>query len=169
MRAIRRHPWRVVSVLAVVSAMLGSLLVFQAVAAPSVPTKTIGAPVDRVEGVDSTSTTSTTSTTYVNMSGMSRSFTLAGTNNKKVVVMFQGVMEVFDSAVFASIRLLIDGNVQSGPQPVLVDQFDFQTAGFNFITDSLAPGQHTAVIQWKSGSGAEIFAADRSLIVLLDG
>lgn len=165
-QGMRRHPWRVVGVLTAITVLLGSALALQAFAAIA---KTISTPVDRVDGVDASDSVSTNSTSFVDMPGMSKSFTLAGPNNKKVVVLFQGVMEVFDTAVFATIQLRIDGVLQSGPQPVLVDQQDFQTAGFNFISDSLAPGLHTAKIQWKSGSGDDIFVDDRSLIVLFDG
>jgi hypothetical protein len=130
--------------------------------------KTINAPVNRVQGVDATDTVSTMSTTIVDMPGMTTTFTLAGPNNKKVVALFQGEFDAASPSVDISIRLVVDGVVQSGPQPLVVDQVAHQTNGFNFLSDSLSSGSHTANIQWKTGSGVSGSVSARSLVVLFE-
>jgi hypothetical protein len=154
-----------VAVLTIVTAICSSMLALQAFGA--LLSKTVNAPVDRVAGVDANDTVSTMSTTFVDMPSMSTSFTLAGPNKKKVIAMFQGEIDASGPAVTITIQLVIDGSVQSGPQPLLVDQLAHQTHGFNFISDGLSSGPHTAKIQWKAGSGTAAVAA-RSLVVIFD-
>ena len=83
-------------------------------------------------------------------------------------VMFQGVIDASSPAVDVTIQLVIDGFVRSGPQPLLVDQLAHQTNGFNFISDGLASGSHTAKIQLKNGSGVSASVEARSLVVTFD-
>jgi hypothetical protein len=43
---------------------------------------------------------------------------------------------------------------------------EVETHGFNFVSDPLAPGTHTATIQWRDNGLGPFCATERSLIVL---
>lgn len=69
----------------------------------------------------------------------------------------------------SAIRLLIDGVEQIVGGGGEIDAHDGDAVsldGFNFISDLLAPGTHTAVIQWRSVFGDQVCNDERSLIVL---
>jgi hypothetical protein len=123
-----------------------------------------GLPIGKADGIDAIDTVCTVSPSFNNMPGMSKTFTLGSTGNQKVIVLFQGEWfgAVEGSAAF--IQLAIDGVVQSGPSSVVVAYDPFgapqqtETHGFNFISDGLSPGSHTAAIQWADNV--------RSMIIL---
>jgi hypothetical protein len=170
-KALQVHPrWAIVVLAATTVASTGALAA-QALgnAKPErvagLASKSISARADKVSGVDSTSQNCTFSTQYADMVDMSKNFTLEG--NKKVVVMFSAQVSALAAV---EIRLLVDGVVQSGPQPLLANDNPLRSHGFNFITDSLGSGSHTAKIQWRSTTqSVENCVFDRSLIVLYDG
>jgi hypothetical protein len=120
-----------------------------------------GVPIGKMDGIDATDTICTVSPSFNNMPGMSKTFTLGTTSNKPVMVMFEGEWFTGTVGSAAFIQLAIDGVVQSGPNSVVVAFVPFgaipetETHGFNFISDALAPGTHTAAIQWAdNGPGS---------------
>jgi hypothetical protein len=108
---------------------------------------------------------------FTTIPGMVQTFVLGGTTSDEVVVTFQaswsGVAQQFDTAF---VRLTIDGAVQ--PTNVSVPIFGGSqgtgtyTHGFTWISSSLAPGSHTARIQWRTDLGSTFCVDDRSLVVL---
>ena len=76
-----------------------------------------------------------------------------GTANDEVVVTFQaswsGTAMQFDTAF---VRLTIDGAVQptNVSVPIFAGSEGTNTHGFTWISSSLAPGSHTARIQWRT-------------------
>ena len=169
---------RVVFLLIVPLAALALLLLGRADAgedglAPDAVSKTVtGLPISKADGVDATDTVCTVSPSFNNMPSMSKTFTQGATANKAVIVMFEG--EWFPSAEgsAAFIQLAIDGVVQSGPRSVVAafspfgEIPDTATHGFNFITDALTPGSHTATIQWADNGQGPYCVRVRSMIIL---
>lgn len=109
---------------------------------------------------------------WVDMPAMSETFQLGGNVSRPVIVLFEGEWQGFAERAIVGIRLTIDGAVQSGPSTVAVDHRPFgepdegETHGFNFVSDPIAPGAHTARIQWISSLPTEVCVGDRSLIIL---
>jgi hypothetical protein len=145
-------------------ALVGLIAVVAAIAST-----TRSAPISNFSGRDEIVETCTTATTFTNMPHAYRSFTLGGTVNDEVVVMFQASASLGDSeGPFDTgfVRLLIDG-VQQGPGEVpLIAPGDRGTHGFNWQTASLAPGAHLARVQWRTDLGSNFCVDARSLIVL---
>lgn len=128
----------------------------------------------RADAVDAAAGTCTNSTDFVDMPGMSETFSFGGNAPRPVLVLFQGSF-AGDADSAARIRLLIDGVVQPPPgDGVDVHEedasVDIATNGFNFISAPLAPGTHTATIQWLAAGVTDPLpmtcVAGRSLIVL---
>ena len=103
---------------------------------------------------------------------MSKTFTLGTTSNKPVVVMFEGEWFTGIEGSAAFIQLAIDGVVQSGPSSVVVAYTPFgaipetETHGFNFISNALSPGSHTAAIQWADNGQGPYCVRVRSMLIL---
>jgi hypothetical protein len=140
---------------------------------PDAVSKTVtGLPISKADGVDATDTVCTVSPSFNNMPGMSKTFTQGATSNKPVIVQFEG--EWFPSAEgsAAFIQLAIDGVVQSGPRSVVAAYspfgaiLDTETHGFNFISDALSPGSHTAAIQWADNGQGPYCVRVRTMIIL---
>ena len=131
-----------------------------------------GVPIPKADGIDATDTICTVSPNFNNMPGMSKTFTLDTTSNKPVIVMFQGEWFTGTEGSAAFIQLAIDGIVQSGPNSVVVAFIPFgetpetETHGFNFISNSLSPGTHTAAIQWADNGQGPYCVRVRSMIIL---
>jgi hypothetical protein len=134
----------------------------------------VNGPIGNFSARDANDEQCTTSTAYVDMPGMSVSFTISGTAKRHVVALFQGEWFNNDRALA---RVVVDGVVQTGPgdsaSPMALDSGNDagssvdQTNGFNFITDNLAPRvRHTLTVQWASVGGGSICVDERSLIVL---
>jgi hypothetical protein len=131
-----------------------------------------GAPIAKFDAIDATDTICTVSPSFNNMPGMSKTFTQGATSNKQVIVQFEGEWfpQVLGSAAF--IQLAIDGIVQSGPKSVVAAYTPFdaipetETHGFNFISDALTPGSHTATIQWADNGQGPYCVRVRSMIIL---
>ena len=131
---------------------------------------TKSAPVGKFSGVDEVIFACTTSTTFVNVPALSRTFTLGAGASEEVVAMLQGAFSMTRVSPFdtAFVRLLIDNVVQGpGDQVPLKSADDFgSTHGFNWQSKVLAPGVHTARVQWRTDLGSELCVDARSLIVL---
>jgi hypothetical protein len=106
------------------------------------------------------------------MPDMAVTFKLGGSASRPVLVFIQASLAFPSEGASLIMRLTVDGVVQSGPDDVVVDlrptgePFPVSTHGFNFISDSLAPGTHTARIQWRDNGAGQGCARSRSLIVL---
>ena len=131
-----------------------------------------GVPIGKMDGIDATDTVCTVSPFFSSMPGMSKTFTLGTTSNKPVMVMFQGEWFTGTDGSAAFIQLAIDGVVQSGPTSVVVayrpigEIPETETNGFNFISDALSPGTHTATIQWADNGEGPYCVRVRSMIIL---
>jgi len=114
----------------------------------------------------------TVSPTFTDMPGMSVTFKLAGSASRPVIALVEGQWFMPNEGVDVRIRLLVDNVVQSGPTNVLVAQrptgvaLTDGTHGFNFLSDPLTPGTHTAKIQWHDNGVNSGCVANRSLIVM---
>jgi hypothetical protein len=108
-------------------------------------------------------------TSFTTIPGMVQTFVLAGTTNDEVVVTFQaswsGVAMQFDTAF---VRLTIDNVVQptNVSVPIFAGADGTNTHGFTWISRTLAPGSHTARIQWRTDLGSTFCVDDRTLVVL---
>jgi hypothetical protein len=128
------------------------------------------APIDTFSGTDEIVEACTTATNFVNMPNMSRTFSLGGSPNDEVVVMFQGAaMRLSLGSGFDTgfVRLTIDGAEQPPGLIPLVSEGDAPAGhGFNWQSKPLTPGPHTARIQWRTDLGNELCVDARSMIVL---
>jgi len=138
--------------------------------------------ISKVAGAERTDQVCTTSSSsgaaYIDMIGMSRTFTISGTTARSVVVLFQGSYWSAPPGHWGLIQLTVDGNVNPGPgKSVLLYQYNqdedggapqFVSHGFNFQTEPLPPGSHTVKIRWAGvgGSSGLLCVGSRSLIVL---
>lgn len=127
------------------------------------------APISRFDGRDEIIEACTTTTSFATIPAMTRSFTLGGTGNDEVVVMFQGAFSMdtgggaFDTGF---LRLTID-DVQQPPGVVpAVEPGSRGTHGFNWQSAPLTPGSHTARIQWRTDLGSQLCVDARSVIIL---
>lgn len=106
---------------------------------------------------------------FSNMPGMTRTFTIGGSTSEEVVVTFQaswsGSAIQFDTAF---VRLTIDGAVQptNNAVPIFAGADGTYTHGFTWISGPLAPGGHTARVQWRTDLGSSFCVDDRTLVVL---
>jgi hypothetical protein len=167
-----RHTLPALATLLLVLAVLALVWIARASAdedAPSSPSAVArsvsNVPTGKADAVDSTSEPCTSSISYTDMPDMSETFTLGGTASRPVIVLFQAAWQNNDPNGIAGIQLLIDGIIQPAGaislQPAIVE-----TDGFNFISATLAPGTHTAKMQWRSANQRSICVLDRSLIIL---
>jgi hypothetical protein len=114
----------------------------------------------------------TVSPNYTDMPGTSVTFKLGGTAPRPVIVLMQGQWFMPNEGVEVRIRLMVDGIVQSGPNNVLVVERPNGVAltdgshGFNFLSNPLTPGTHTAKIQWHDNGVNFGCIANRTLIVM---
>lgn len=127
------------------------------------------APISKFSGVDEIVFTCTTSKTFVNIPGLSRSFTVGAGAAEEAVVMLQASFSLSrDGADTAFVRLLVDNVIQGPGDQVPVQSLDDtgSTHGFNWQTRTLSPGSHTVRAQWRTDLGSSFCADARSLIVL---
>jgi hypothetical protein len=103
---------------------------------------------------------------------MAVSFKIGGKKPLPVVVMFQGQWFMPNEGVNVRVQLLIDNVVQSGANDILtverpsgVSLVD-GTHGFNFVSNVLSSGAHTAKLQWRDNGVNFGCIARRTLIVL---
>ncbi len=117
---------------------------------------------------------STTSTAYVDVPGMSSTFTEGGTVTRCVVVQYTAyVFAATGGTALMYVRALLDGVTVASPTET---QFDgdsdeegdgrwARSHAFNFVFPSVTPGGHTIKIQWRSFDGGTIFTHRRTLLV----
>jgi hypothetical protein len=116
---------------------------------------------------------STTSTSYVDVPGMSSTFTEGGTVTRCVTVEYTAFVFAAEGDNLMFVRALLDGVTVASPSETQFDgdsdeDGDFQWArshAFNFVFPSVAPGSHTIKIQWRSLDGGTIFTHRRTLLV----
>jgi hypothetical protein len=175
---VRRSPRRVRLVACTVLVALAALMLvwIGRASADAEPTATISKTVSnvatsRADAVDANDLQCTTSVFFSDMPGMSEAFSLGGRDSRPVLVLFQASWHDLAERTQMGIRLTVDGALQSGPTPLVQHRalgeppFAFETNGFTFISDPVAPGPHTASIQWRVNEGFGC-VGDRSLIVL---
>ena len=127
------------------------------------------APISKFSGVDDVVFVCTTSQTFVNIPGLSRSFTLGAEAAEEVVVMLQGAFSLTrQGSDTAFVRLLIDNVVQGPGDQVPIKGIDDtgSTHGFNWQSKVLSPGAHSVRVQWRTDLGSDLCVDARSLIVL---
>lgn len=133
-------------------------------------------PLRNFSGIEEVVFECTTEESFVDMPPMTRNFTLGGSANEEVVVMFHA------SAAFTLVsgqttdsgyvRLEIDNVVQSpGDQVPFIsaETEDPQTTGaysFTWQSAPLTPGNHTANILWRTDLGSEFCVDARTMIIL---
>jgi hypothetical protein len=163
----------IVPLAAIALVLLGRAAASEDGLAPEAVSKTVtGLPIAKADGVDATDTVCTVSPSFNNMPSMSKTFTQGAAANKPVIVMFEGEWFPGADGSAAFIQLAIDGVVQSGPRSVVAafspfgEIPDTATHGFNFITDALTPGSHTATIQWADNGQGPYCVRVRSMIIL---
>jgi len=128
-------------------------------------------PTGRSDAVDAVDIPCTVSPNYTDMPGMSVTFRLGGTKPKPVIVLLQAQWYLPNEGVTVRVRLEIDGQV-TGPSEVLLAERPTgvalidSTHGFDFISDPLQPGAHTAKIQWHDNGVNFGCATNRTLIVM---
>jgi len=129
-------------------------------------------PTAKADAIDATNTICTVSPNFNDMPGTSKRFSFGGSQSRSVIALFQGEWFSNTEGSAAFIQLAIDGKVQSGPSSVVVAHRPFgepqqtESHGFNFVSDPLAPGMHTATIQWADNGAGPYCVRVRSLIVL---
>jgi hypothetical protein len=135
--------------------------------------KSISTNISKADAVDATDQVCAPQGGFSDIPGMLVSFKSGGAGSRPVIVLFQGEWFNFADSSAIEIRLTIDGVEQSGPARVIVEHrttgsFDeFETHGFNFLSDRLAPGLHVGRIQWKrAGAAGTACVGNRSLIVM---
>ena len=117
---------------------------------------------------------STTSLSYVDVPGMSSTFTEGGTVTRCVTVQYTAyVFAASGAATLMQVRALLDGVTVASPSETQFDGDSDEDAdgawarshAFNFVFPTVAPGSHTIKIQWKSFDGTTIFTHRRTLLV----
>jgi hypothetical protein len=159
-RPVRRR------LLAILGAAAASLAVAATVAIGAVQTSASNAPTAKADGVDAVGIECTSDLGFVDMPGLTTTFTTRGSAPKPVIVLFQSEWVGIQGEPL--MRLTIDG-VQQSPGEVRAADVGSaaQTHGFNFVSSPLAPGTHTATMQFRSETAARrVCVGDRSLIVL---
>ena len=66
------------------------------------------------------------------------------------------------------IRLTVDNTLVQSPVDLIAlgSTGEQRAVAFNWETNAMTPGTHTARIQWRTNAGSLFCVADRSLIVL---
>lgn len=155
----------------------GALAVIVAVSmvdvALAIPNTVSNVPTGRADAVDTNNLACSVAPFFVDMPNMSKSFSFGGTASQRVIALFEGQWGAFTEGSGASVRLLIDRVAQSGQgNGIRVDSrpsgepFTTETHGFNFVSDLLAPGTHTATLQGRDNGAGPVCVSFRSLIVL---
>jgi len=180
--SVRHRPRRSRRVVAILVAVLAPTLVWigRSTARPAAPTPVratrttaTNVPTGKADVVAlSSDIPCTVSPNYTDMPGTSVTFKLGGSASRPVIVLMQGQWFMPNEGVSVRIRLLVDGIVQSGPNNVLVVERPTGVAltdgsyGFNFLSNPLTPGTHTAKIQWHDNGVSFGCISNRTLTVL---
>jgi hypothetical protein len=139
------------------------------------------APISKFSGVEEIMNECTTSAglgNEVDMPGMTRNFTLGGTTSEEVIVMFHAAATLTldpslppGSLDTGFVLLQIDGAVQTpGNQIELIGTgVPSQVTGaysFTWQSAPLTPGNHTALIRWRTDLGSNFCVDARTMIIL---
>ena len=140
---------------------------------PVAVSKTVAnVPTRLADAIDLIDTPCTVSPNYTDMPGTSVTFRLGGSTSRPVMVLFGASWYLPNEGVELTVRLLIDGIGLVGSTDVLVAErpsgvsLVFGAHGFNFVSDPLAPGMHTAKIQWHDNGVNFGCVRQRNLIVM---
>ncbi len=142
-------------------------------AGPAAGSKTVSnVATGKADAVDAIDVICTVSPQFNPMPDMTKTFSFGGTRPRSVMVLFQVRSSTTPEDTGLSIEVTIDGVITSGPRDVLLffrglgDEADAGTHGFNFISDPLVPGEHTARILWRDTGGGSVCVSARSMIIL---
>ena len=126
-----------------------------------------GGPVTRFDGRDEIVQRCTTGTSFSTMPQMKRDFTLGGTGNASIAVMFSGSLSLSgDPSDTGYLRLLVD-NVQQAPGVVpAIGSGERGAHAFNWQTKPLSPGSHNVKISWRTDLHGSFCVDARSMIIL---
>jgi hypothetical protein len=127
------------------------------------------APISKFDGVDEIVFACTTGSTFTTIPQMTKTFTVGGSVKDEVVVMFQGAMDLDTSGGNLDtgfIRLKIDATQTPPGEIPAIGAGERGTHGFNWQSRPLAPGSHTARVQWRTDLGSQFCVDARSLIIL---
>jgi hypothetical protein len=149
----------------VLGALVLAVLVSTAIAVAAAVNRS--GPVTMFDGRDEIVQACTTSTNFSTIPNMSRTFTLGGTGNASVAVMFSGSLSLSgDPADTGFLRLTVD-NVQQSPGVVpAIGSGELGAHAFNWQTGPLSPGSHTVRIQWRTDLHGSFCVDARSIIIL---
>jgi hypothetical protein len=180
--AVRRSPrraWLVAA--AVLLALVALMLVWIGragadAAGPSSPnalaTSVSNVPTPRADALNDLGLVCTVSPQFNPMPGTSETFNLGGRSAQPVIVLFEAEWHSPNVGTFAQLALTIDGVFQSGAGFPVVDDRpsgepeEVETHGFNWVSQPLAPGTHTATIMWRDNGVNPHCVRARTLIVL---
>jgi hypothetical protein len=175
-----RHRWPIL-VLSLVSVSALALSAFTLLASAdkgrnlaSVSSTVSNVATGKADAVDELAGACTCAPYFHDMPFMTKTFKLGGTASRPVIVLFQSELSTGTPGSRVETRLTIDGVVQPGPGATVIlstlpsDALTgfVETHGFNFISNPLAPGTHTATIQWRDSGEGPWYASRRSLIIL---
>lgn len=124
----------------------------------------------RVGAVSATNGINTTSTSFVDVPGLSSSFSIPSLKQGDVVIQFSGEM---NSPNQINVRALVDGSLTNpnsfgnGPQLFYGVGGGATAQGFNFYKFGIGPGSHTVKIQWEGFSGQQ-FMSYRSMVYFVN-
>jgi hypothetical protein len=128
-------------------------------------------PTVKTDAVTAADQVCTVSPDLVAMPGMSKTFKLGSTTKRPVVVLFQGEWFSTDPSRAGEVELAIDGVVQPGTDGSGVVMFFnsgdtvLETHGFNFVSAPLAPGPHTATIEWADNGVGPVCITNRVMTI----
>ena len=115
----------------------------------------------RVGAVSAFNAINTTSTSFVDVPGLTNTFTIASGKKGDLVIQFSGEV---NSPSALSVRALVDGsaadpnNAGFGPQIFWGVGGGATTQGFNFYKFGVGSGSHTVKMQWDGLSGSQFMS-----------
>ena len=124
----------------------------------------------RVGAVSAFDPINTSSTSFVDLPGLTNSFSIPAGKHGDLIIQFSGEVNS-PSALY--VRALVDGSVAdpnnagNGPQVFWGLGGGATTQGFNFYKFAVAAGAHTVKMQWAGLSGSQ-FMSYRSMIVVVN-
>ena len=110
----------------------------------------------------------TTSQAFVDVPGTLVTFTQGGAVKGCAIVTFSAVTDAPNPGGI-QVRVLLDGTAVALPGQVswtINDSESFAVRSFEFIFPNVAPGVHTANVQWAAFGAGTITFAQRTLIVI---
>ncbi len=98
------------------------------------------------------------------MVGMTKSFSQGGLFSNEITVNFSS--NVINGSGEIALRLLVDGVVH-GNEVILYDGNNLGVVpmSYNFVSDSLSPGNHTVEIEWRASSGSASCIDNSSMVI----